>query len=402
MFGSTRFAVASSLAALFSLSEAWLPSDVTAPSVRRWVQQSGKIRGVNLGSLFVVEPWLCEPEWSAMGCGGLASEWDCVRKLGQDRADGAFRGHWARWITSQDFDDMKSYGLNAVRIPLGFWLDESLVKQGEYYPRGGEEYLLKVCEMASSRGFYIILDMHAAPGVQASGQSFAGHTTSDVQFFNDDNYKRGVDFLKYLTKLVHTRSEMRNVGMIGVVNEPAQGHDDLRSKFYPNAYNGIRQVESDLKVKDKLHVQFMGSLWGAGNPKEFLPSGAESLAFEDHRYQKWDPSIPLTHAAFLADACTSDRNPGNDESPMLVTEWAISPPDRVENSDPAWRRDGNDDFYRRWFRAQAAGYERAAAGWTYWNWKAQLGDWRWSYRDAVAAGIVPRDLGGVAGSGACS
>lgn len=79
--------------------------------------------------------------------------------------------------------------------------------------------------------------MHAAPGVQTSSQAFTGHTTTDVQFFNDGNYKRGVDFLKYLTKLVHTKNQMRNVGMIGVVNEPAQGHDDVRSKFYPNAYN---------------------------------------------------------------------------------------------------------------------------------------------------------------------
>ncbi|KAI6092417.1 endo-beta-1,6-glucanase [Hypoxylon rubiginosum] len=409
MFRSSKLILAS-LAALLSVTAAWLPGDVITPSItgrrsiatpgRRWVQ-NGKIRGVNLGSLFVVEPWLCESEWSTMGCGGLQSEWDCVKKLGQDQADKAFASHWGRWITEDDFDDMKSYGLNAVRIPLGFWMDESLVKQGEYYPKGGEEHLLKVCDMASSKGFYIILDMHAAPGVQASSQSFAGHTTSDVQFFNDDNYKRGVDFLKYLTKLVHTRNEMRNVGMIGVVNEPAQGHDDLRSKFYPNAYNGIRQVESDLKVKDKLHVQFMGTLWGAGNPKEHLPSGAESLAFEDHRYQKWDSSIALTHDAFIADACTSNRNPDN-ESPMLVTEWAISPPDSVENSDPAWRRDGNDDFYKKWFRAQVTGYEKSTSGWTYWNWKAQLGDWRWSYRDAVGAGIIPKDLSGVATSGACS
>lgn len=87
---------------------------------------------------------------------------------------------------------------------------------------------------------------------------------------------------------------------------------------------------------------------------------------------------------------------------MLVTEWAISPPDSVENSDPAWRRDGNDDFYKKWFRAQVTGYEKSTSGWTYWNWKAQLGDWRWSYRDAVGAGIIPKDLSGVATSGACS
>ena len=34
---------------------------VASPS-KRWLQASGKVRGVNLGSLFVFEPWLAETE----------------------------------------------------------------------------------------------------------------------------------------------------------------------------------------------------------------------------------------------------------------------------------------------------------------------------------------------------
>ena len=37
-----------------------------------WQPAAGKIRGVNLGSLFVVEPWMAADAWSAMGCGGKA------------------------------------------------------------------------------------------------------------------------------------------------------------------------------------------------------------------------------------------------------------------------------------------------------------------------------------------
>lgn len=33
---------------------------------KRWLPASGKIRGVNLGSLFVFEPWLGMPAWEAM------------------------------------------------------------------------------------------------------------------------------------------------------------------------------------------------------------------------------------------------------------------------------------------------------------------------------------------------
>lgn len=36
-------------------------------------------------------------------------------------------------------------------------------------------------------------------------------------------------------------------------------------------------------------------------------------------------------------------------------------------------------------------YEKQA-GWIFWSWKAELGDWRWSFRDAVVAGIIPKNL----------
>ncbi|KAI0013608.1 glycoside hydrolase superfamily [Xylariaceae sp. FL0662B] len=180
-----------SLAALCAVTQAWLPSDshggaTDKPCVPggRWLR-SEKLRGVNLGGLFVIEPWLSEKSWKEMGRENLASEWDCVEELGGEKAKSAFAEHWSTWITEQDFDEMASYGLNTVRVLLGFWINEALVKEGEYYPRGGLEFLLKICEMASSRGFYLHHArnrMHGAPGAQVANNSFTGHATSDVEF----------------------------------------------------------------------------------------------------------------------------------------------------------------------------------------------------------------------------
>ena len=120
----------------------------------------------------------------------------------------------------------------------------------------------------------------------------------------------------------------------------------------------------------------MNSLWGAGDPKQFLPS-QNFVAYEDHRYQKWDTSVAVNHDAYIRDACTNNRSGG--ESPTIVTEWSISPPDNVENS-AEWSRDTQKDFYKRWFAAQVMKYEENTNGWTMWSWKTQLGDYRWSYR----------------------
>ena len=138
---------------LFGIANAWLPhenahrmeardgSNLFNRSARsiegRWLPTNGNpIRGVNLGSLFVLEPWMASSSWSTMGCDGQSSEFDCVSHLGQDAANAAFKDYWGSWVTKDDFTQMQSYGLNAVRIPLGYWLDESLVySDSEHFPQ---------------------------------------------------------------------------------------------------------------------------------------------------------------------------------------------------------------------------------------------------------------------------
>lgn len=136
-----------------------------------------KIRGVNLGSLFIVEPWMSGGTWKYMGCGDAASEWDCVAALGQDKANEAFQNHWDTFITADDFDKMVEYGLNTVRIPIGHWFVEETIVQGENWPRGGMKYLDKVAGIAASKNISIILDLHGAPGVQVAANAFTGHVS---------------------------------------------------------------------------------------------------------------------------------------------------------------------------------------------------------------------------------
>ncbi|KAL5410855.1 hypothetical protein PMIN04_010490 [Paraphaeosphaeria minitans] len=133
-----------------------------------------KIRGVNLGSLFIVEPWMMGQAWNDMGCGDQKSEFDCVLKLGQDGADAAFKQHWDTWITEEDLDKMKEYGINAVRVPVGYWMVEELVDQSEHFPRGGLEYLDRLAGWAASRDMYVDLDLHGAPYSQEIHQPFTG------------------------------------------------------------------------------------------------------------------------------------------------------------------------------------------------------------------------------------
>lgn len=133
-----------------------------------------KIRGVNLGSLFIVEPWMSSNIWKSIGCGNTASEWDCVSTLGRDKANAAFQKHWNTFITAYDFEKIKQYGLNTVRIPVGHWFVESTISPGENWPRGGMKFLDKVVGIAASKNISVILDLHGAPNVQIPNSAFTG------------------------------------------------------------------------------------------------------------------------------------------------------------------------------------------------------------------------------------
>lgn len=149
------------------LKKRFLPAD--------YGNDKGKIRGVNLGAMFVLENWLADDIMKGWGCKST-SEFDCVSSLAdQNKADRNFQNHWQNWVGPDDFKKMVSYGLNTVRIPVGYWIYEELVDSSEHFPRGGEKYLDQVVGWAKDAGLYIIIDLHGAPGAQTT-DAFTGQS----------------------------------------------------------------------------------------------------------------------------------------------------------------------------------------------------------------------------------
>lgn len=182
-----------SLLASVALAVAWFPgvdkdifaatgdnifNSTTNAVNKRYLPEANKIRGVNLGAHFIFEPWIAEDKWESMGCPTdekHKSEFDCVSSLGQDQADKVFQDHWRSWVTQDDISQMREYGLNTTRIPVGYWLKEDLVDaDSEHFPRGGLKYLADVCDWAAEAGMYIIMDLHGLPGAQQAEQPFTG------------------------------------------------------------------------------------------------------------------------------------------------------------------------------------------------------------------------------------
>ncbi|RMZ70957.1 glycoside hydrolase family 5 [Pyrenophora seminiperda CCB06] len=177
------------LTALLAASvRAWMPAERELAAFNRTTSTSlasrapsvpsYKIRGVNLGGWLISEPWMMGDEWKLMGCNPACSEFDCVKALGQTKADAAFDAHYARWITPDMVTSMHNAGLNTIRIPIGYWSLHSLVTSGEYFPNMNLKYLDAVVQRAADLGMFVVMDLHGAPGAQKVGDAFTGQVTS--------------------------------------------------------------------------------------------------------------------------------------------------------------------------------------------------------------------------------
>lgn len=139
---------------------AWAEFDLTSfrQSIKRaplFDYNGQKVRGVNTGGWFVLEPWITPSMFEG---NGAVDEYTLTQELGKDAALSKLRNHWNTWITQDDFNQMAKAGLNHVRIPIGYW--SVIPIDGEPFVQGAYEKLGEALSWASSAGLSVMIDLH--------------------------------------------------------------------------------------------------------------------------------------------------------------------------------------------------------------------------------------------------
>lgn len=120
---------------------------------------NGKVRGVNLGGWFVLEPWITPSifnEWSDNQI--VKDEYTYTQVLGKAEASRRLGNHWNTWITESDFIQIRNAGLNHVRIPIGYWAVAPI--DGDPYVQGQLPVLDQAIGWARSAGLKVMIDLH--------------------------------------------------------------------------------------------------------------------------------------------------------------------------------------------------------------------------------------------------
>ncbi|KAJ9107163.1 hypothetical protein QFC19_002823 [Naganishia cerealis] len=382
------------------------------------VGQVAGIRGVNLGGWFVTEPWITPSLYSIGGSGDTPlDEWSLCAALGKKKALGSLQDHWGSFFTRGDFEDIAAAGLNAVRIPIGYWNVIDIL-DSEPYVAGAYPYIIRAVYWAAELDLSVLLDLHGVPGSQ-NGQDNSG--LSNIVSFqaNQANFDRAVAAIRNLTEEFSKEVYNGTVTTIELMNEPRISDANFTMSrlkaYYSTAAQTVQQY-SDSAMRVLIHDAFWGpGYWDGFNPMTNTTSTSpEWLDIDLHNYFAFAPNNNLPEDVILEKVCNTSRYLRNTPSlsPVLVGEWSLET-GTAPNSSTIGRASqsrARRTWFRKLFEAQLAGY--SAFGWYFWTWKTECkspgrAELRgiaqryaflvddintWSYRRGIEDGWIPPDI----------
>ncbi|KAH9484569.1 putative glucan 1,3-beta-glucosidase D [Psilocybe cubensis] len=222
------------------------PNSWTPPLNSRWQWGKDRVYGVNLGGLFVLEPFITPSLFQQYP--DAKDEYTLSQAMAADQTNGGLNqleNHYNTFITEQDIAEIAGAGLNFLRIPLAFWAIETWEDE-PYLAKTSWKYFLRVLGWARKYGLRVCLDLHAVPGSQ-NGFNHSGKL-SPVNFLAGNmglaNAQRTLYYLRVITEFISQPEYQELIPIFGIVNEALVGTIGVDSitSFYLEAHNLIRNI----------------------------------------------------------------------------------------------------------------------------------------------------------------
>ncbi|KAI9605533.1 hypothetical protein KEM48_002152 [Puccinia striiformis f. sp. tritici PST-130] len=251
-----------------------------------WDYSNNRMLGVNLGGWLVLEPFITPSlfEPYANSAHPVVDEWTLCETLGT-KAASTIENHYKTFITEQDFADIASAGLNWVRLPVAWWMIETLGNE-PFVTGVSFKYFLKAITWARKYGLRINLDLHACPGSQ-NGWNHSGKLGT-IGFLRGTmgiaNAQRTLNYVRTLTQFISQSQYKHVIPTFSVLNEAQTGiigSGAMRSWYY-QVYQMIRNIGGTGTGNGPFMVIHDG-FSGPNSWNGFL-QGADRLGLDTHTY----------------------------------------------------------------------------------------------------------------------
>ncbi|KAI9657067.1 MAG: exo-1,3-beta-glucanase [Bathelium mastoideum] len=402
-------------------SQSASPSSPSQPSTSSGNATNGTdadfLYGVNIGGWLVLESWMNKDIFQNTTA---YDQWTFDNQTSINPQP-LLEQHWSTWFTEQDVIQIKKWGFNALRIPIGFWAFDPL---GFPYRRGAEVYLDKAIGWARTHGMKVWVDHHGVPGSQ-NGFDNSGHNGS-VQWQDAPNYQNSIDILVRMATKYGSKQYADVVVGLELVNEPiswttsnGEGNDFGKMQSWAQqAYSAVKNATTNPHLRVIMHDAFKTPFaWNQVASKINGKSTLQNAPFgiDTHLYQNQESSdSQLSNDQHISKACnysTSSLLPQSPTQnvPVYVGEWSTSinicvNPDGstsggyqcstngcqcTSNVDPSQYKQYTADAIRQFAEAQLLTFRKSAQGFFLWAYK---GPGEWGLTNAMAAKTLPNPI----------
>ncbi|MGC9943831.1 MAG: cellulase family glycosylhydrolase [Verrucomicrobiota bacterium] len=274
---------------------------------------SGKIHGINLGGWLVLEKWIKPSLFDGVDAG---DEYTLSQTLGKDKATDLLQRHRETWITADDFKWLAAHGVNAVRLPVGYWVME------ENPPFiTGLETMDWAFRTAKANGISVLLDLHGVPGSQ-NGWDHSGRQGTLGWHTSQENILHSLRVVEDLA--AHCQQHDNLLG-IELLNEPRKDvPSDIIKTYYLDGYQRVRKHLDGTAVV--IHDAFRPDQWA-----NFM-SGPDyhNVILDTHMYQCFTDEDSQRDIGGQIEVAAVERKRQLDkmqqELPCIVGEWSLGLP----------------------------------------------------------------------------
>ncbi|KAJ0732935.1 putative glucan 1,3-beta-glucosidase [Helianthus annuus] len=293
----------------------------------------------------------------------LQGEYQVTNGYGPSKAPQIMNDHWNTFIVENDFNFIATSGLNAVRIPVGWWTASDPTPPKPYVG-GSLQYLDKAFLWAKKYNLKVILDLHAAPGSQNGFDHSSSHDGFIEWGQTEETIQETVSVIEFFTARYANNPSLYAVELI---NEPNANGVSLSvlTKYYEAGYKAVR------KHAPNAFVVLSNRL--SGDSKELFPvaSGMTNVVIDVHYYNLFSDIFNDMTVEQNIEYVKTNRS---DELQAITT--STGPLTFVGEWVSEWQvRGATKEEYERFSEAQLEVYGRASFGWAYWSLKNVNNHW---------------------------
>ncbi len=327
-----------------------------------------QLRGVNLGGWLVLERWITPSLFDGFDANDEYSF--CLERAPEARE--RLRRHRETYITKKDFEWLAKHGINAVRVPVGYW---ALRDDPPFIDCAVQLDL--AFDWADEYGLRILLDLHGAPGSQ-NGQDHSGRAGSTT-WTRRSSIQRTLEVIEQLCQRYRRHPALWGIELL---NEPGWKipHRTLRS-FYDKGYDIVRR-----QCGDQVAVVFSDAFKPLTWNKFMADEKYQNILLDTHLYQCFSPFDKALTVQGHLDKTRHDWGSLGEKisRPIIVGEWSLGldkqafygMDERVQHAATKAFADAQLEAFKQ------------TRGWFFWSYKTETMP-GWSYIGCVESGLLP-------------